>query len=118
MTDTDPDAAAESVLAELASTIACRRGLDPEKSYVASLLNGDEDRVLKKIGEEAMEVMLAAKSGNRKEIAEESADLLFHLLVMLARYDLGLKEVGAVLESRSGRSGLTEKNFRTQPDSS
>ncbi len=118
MANPDHGATAGSVLAQLESVIARRRGLDPEESYVASLLDGDEDRLLKKIGEEATEVMLAAKSGNREEIAEESADLLFHLMVVLARYDLGLAEVRAVLESRSGRSGLAEKNSRTQPDSS
>ena len=118
MAGNDPDSAAGPVLARLESVIARRRGLDPEQSYVAGLLGGDEDRILKKIGEEATEVVLAAKSGNREEIAKESADLLFHLLVMLARYDLGLEEVGAVLESRAGRSGLAEKMFRTYPDSS
>lgn len=115
MADAGRDTTAGSVLARLDSVIASRRLHDPESSYVAGLLRAEEDRVLRKIAEEAAEVMLAAKSGNREQIAEESADLLFHLLVLLARYGLGLDDVQSVLESRMGRSGRMEKTSSHSP---
>ncbi len=113
-------AAAESsadILERLASVIDERRGGDPGESYVAAMLDGDEDRLLKKIGEEAAEVILAAKKGERGELSEEAADLLFHLLLVLARHDLGLDDVRAVLVARFGRSGLADKPLRTQDES-
>ncbi len=106
----------DMLLEQLESVIQSRRTHDPNGSYVADLLAGQEDRLLKKIGEEAGEVMLAAKSGDRGMIAAEVADLLFHLLVLLARYDLKLDDVQRVLQSRRGRSRGTENNVRTPPD--
>ena len=114
----DQDVLIGDVLQELEAVISARRSADPEQSYVAGLMGQNEDRLLKKIGEEAIETILAARSGDKASITAESADLLFHLMVMLARYDLGLKDVAAELESRFGRSGITEKARRSQGDSS
>jgi phosphoribosyl-ATP pyrophosphohydrolase len=118
MASADPQVQLGRVLDELESTILSRRRANPSESYVAGLLGGDEDQLLKKIAEEAGEVMLAAKSGQKACIAAESADLLFHMMVMLARYDLGLKDVILVLQTRQGRSGIAEKALRSQDDSS
>ncbi len=107
-----------SLLVELETVIESRRGGNPAESYVADLLGQDEDRLLKKVGEEAIEVILAARSGEKASISAEAADLLFHLMVLLARYDLGLKDVVSVLESRLGHSGIAEKALRSQRDSS
>ena len=99
-------------LESLARLIESRRGGDPEKSYVARLLAGAEDAVLKKIGEEATEAVLAAKAGDKAALVHETADLWFHSLVMLARYGLGPAEVLAELKRREGMSGLDEKAAR------
>ena len=99
-------------LQRLAAVIESRRGGDPEKSYVARLLAGDEDALLRKIGEEATETMLAAKSGARLNIVRETADLWFHCLVLLARYGLGPQDVIAELRRREGISGVDEKARR------
>lgn len=106
--------AADDMLARLAATIESRRGADPSTSYVAKLLSRDEDAVLKKIGEEATETVLAAKGGDRARIVAETADLWFHTLVMLARYGLGPHEVLAELERREGVSGIEEKSRRKE----
>ena len=102
------------ILESLARLIEGRRGGDPEKSYVARLLGGSEDALLKKIGEEATEAVLAAKSGDRAALVRETADLWFHSLVMLARYGLGPAEVLAELRRREGTSGFDEKTARKQ----
>jgi phosphoribosyl-ATP pyrophosphohydrolase len=107
----------EDILARLSTVIAARRQADPADSYVAGLLQGGEDRLLKKVSEEATEVILAAKSGEREAICAESADLLFHLMVVLSRYGLDIGDVQRLLESRFGRSGLMEKTLRTQGES-
>lgn len=99
-------------LERLASTIEARRGADPASSYVAGLLGSDGDAVLKKIGEEATETVLAAKSGERLSIVRETADLWFHTLVMLARHGLGPQDVLAELHRREGISGIDEKAAR------
>jgi phosphoribosyl-ATP pyrophosphohydrolase len=99
-------------LERLAATIEARRGADPASSYVAGLLASDGDAVLKKIGEEATETVLAAKSGDRLSIVRETADLWFHTLVMLARYGLGPQDVLAELHRREGISGIDEKAAR------
>ena len=114
----DPGSQLGNLLSELEYVIESRRGGNPAESYVADLLSQDEDRLLKKVGEEAIEVVLAARSGEKASISAEAADLLFHLMVLLARHGLGLKDVGYVLESRLGRSGITEKALRSQHDSS
>ena len=99
-------------LQRLAAVIESRRGGDPEKSYVARLLAGDEDALLKKIGEEATETVIAAKDGDKLRILAETADLWFHCLVMLAHHGLGPADVLAELARREGRSGLDEKRSR------
>ncbi len=99
-------------LDRLAATIEIRRGGDPEKSYVAGLLAGNVDAVLKKIGEEATETILAAKSGDRLHLVQETADLWFHCLILLARSGLGPGDVLAELHRREGISGIDEKAAR------
>jgi phosphoribosyl-ATP pyrophosphohydrolase len=99
-------------LERLAAVIESRRGGDPEKSYVARLLAGDENALLKKIGEEATETLLAAKGGERLDIVRETADLWFHCLVLLARHGLGPQDVIAELRRREGISGIDEKARR------
>jgi len=100
------------VLERLARLIAQRRGGDPDKSYVARLLAGSEDALLKKIGEEATEAVLAAKSGDAKALVNETADLWFHSLIVLARHGVGPQDVLAELARREGTSGLDEKAAR------
>ncbi|MEY4213165.1 MAG: hypothetical protein RL458_1391 [Pseudomonadota bacterium] len=104
--------AAEAVLARLAAVIESRKGTDPGSSYVARLLARAPDAVLKKIGEEATETVMAAKDGEPGRIIAETADLWFHCLVMLAHYGLGPGDVLAELERREGLSGLEEKALR------
>ncbi len=99
-------------LARLARVIESRRDGDPEKSYVARLFAKGPDAVLKKIGEEATETVMAAKDGEAGRIVHETADLWFHCLVMLAQYGLSPADVLAELERREGLSGLEEKAMR------
>jgi phosphoribosyl-ATP pyrophosphohydrolase len=102
-------------LARLAQVIESRRpeaGGDPAKSYVARLFSKGPDAILKKIGEEATEVVMAAKDGDRERIVAEVADLWFHTLVALAAYGLGPGQVLAELERREGLSGLEEFALR------
>ncbi len=101
-----------TVLERLEATIAARRGADPAKSYVASLHAKGLDAILKKVGEEAVETVLAAKAGDRRAIVHETADLWFHVLVMLGWHGVRVEEVLAELERREGRSGIEEKNSR------
>jgi phosphoribosyl-ATP pyrophosphohydrolase len=99
-------------LERIAALIEERRNADPKSSYVARLLSQDEDAVLKKIGEEATETVLAAKSGDRLHLVREIADLWFHCMVLLARHGLGPGDVLAELHRREGISGLDEKAAR------
>ena len=99
-------------LARLAAVIDGRRGGDPEKSYVARLFSKGTDAILKKVGEEATEVVMAAKDGDRQRIVGETADLWFHSLVALSHFGLGPAEVLAELERREGLSGLEEFALR------
>lgn len=100
------------ILSRLAATLAARKSAAPESSYVAGLYAKGLDAILKKIGEEAIETVLAAKSGNRQQIVHETADLWFHTLVMLAQQGLSPDDVLRELERRFGRSGLDEKATR------
>jgi phosphoribosyl-ATP pyrophosphohydrolase len=100
-------------LARLAEVIASRRGGDPTTSYVARLFHKGTDTILKKVGEEATEVVIAAKDGDRQKIVYEVADLWFHSLVALAQFDLTPADVIAELERREGLSGLAE--FASRP---
>ncbi len=95
-------------LARLAEVIATRRTGDPDKSYVARLFSKGTDAILKKIGEEATEVVMAAKDGDRPRIVGEVADLWFHTMVALAAFGLTPADVLTELERREGLSGLEE----------
>lgn len=106
----------DDILARLGATIASRRGGDPDQSYVARLLHKGEDAILKKIGEEATETVMAAKDGVPAKIVAETADLWFHTLVMLAHYNLTPADVLAELARREGSSGIDEKALRPQRD--
>ncbi len=100
------------VLDRLAATIAARLRADPSSSYVAALLAKGDDAVLKKLGEEATEAVMAAKDGDKIRIVAEIADLWFHCLVLLVRHGLGPDDVRAELARREGTSGLVEKAAR------
>jgi phosphoribosyl-ATP pyrophosphohydrolase len=106
-----PDASADT-LARLAAVIESRRGGDPGKSYVARLFAKGPDAILKKIGEEATETVMAAKDGDRARIVAEMADLWFHAMVALAAYGLKPQDVLDELARREGLSGLEEFALR------
>jgi phosphoribosyl-ATP pyrophosphohydrolase len=99
-------------LARLAEVIESRKGGDPDKSYVARLFHKGNDAILKKIGEEATETVMAAKDGDRQKIVYEVADLWFHSMIALAAYGLKPADVLAELERREGLSGLEEFALR------
>lgn len=99
-------------LARLAQVIESRKSADPEKSYVARLLHKGPDAFLKKIGEEATELVMASKDQDSQKIIAETADLWFHCLVALSHYGLKPEQVLAELERREGLSGLDEKAAR------
>jgi phosphoribosyl-ATP pyrophosphohydrolase len=105
-------AADDATLARLAAVIASRRGGDPDKSYVARLFAKGPDAILKKVGEEATEVVMAAKDGVPERIVGEVADLWFHSMIALAQYGLTPADVLAELERREGLSGLEEFALR------
>jgi phosphoribosyl-ATP pyrophosphohydrolase len=102
----------KAILERLESAIAERRSADAATSYVASLNAKGLDAILKKIGEEATETVIAAKAGERDAIVHETADLWFHCLVMLGWHGVAVAEVLAELERREGRSGVEEKASR------
>ena len=99
-------------LARLERTIAERRKAAPGESYVASLTARGLPVIARKLGEEAVEAVVAALTNNREELIGEAADVLFHLLVLLAEKDIPLSAVMAELERREGTSGLAEKTAR------
>ncbi|QUD86528.1 phosphoribosyl-ATP diphosphatase [Phenylobacterium montanum] len=100
------------ILARLSATIAARKGADPASSYTAKLLAAGPVLAAKKLGEEAIETALAAALNDPDAIAAESADLIYHWLVLLAASDVSLDAVAAKLEAREGRSGIEEKASR------
>ena len=100
------------VLTELARTLEERKQGDPRESYVAGLYAGAPEAILKKIGEEATELVLAGAADDDRAVVHETADLWFHTLVLLARRGLGPDDVLAELARRSGRSGIEEKAAR------
>jgi phosphoribosyl-ATP pyrophosphohydrolase len=100
-----------AVIGRLAETIESRRGGDVSASYTAQLL-GDLDRAAKKVGEEAVETVIAAAQGDREALTAESADLIYHWLVMIAAAGVSLDDVATILERREGTSGLAEKAAR------
>lgn len=99
-------------LQKLAEVLEARKQADPDSSYVARLYVERLDIILKKIGEEATETIIAAKDGDNAKIVYETADLWFHTLVLLARQGLGPQDVLRELERRFGLSGLEEKAAR------
>ncbi|MEX5217082.1 MAG: bifunctional phosphoribosyl-AMP cyclohydrolase/phosphoribosyl-ATP diphosphatase HisIE [Nitrospira sp.] len=105
-TPSSPEAAAGGILERIYQTILDRKTVPRAGSYVSKLLEGGADRILKKVAEEAGEVMLAAKNNNRAEITYEVADLLFHVLLVLGYHDITINEVWAELAGRYGKSGM------------
>jgi phosphoribosyl-ATP pyrophosphohydrolase len=99
-------------LARIAAVLEQRKGADPESSYVAKLYAKGLDAILKKIGEEATETVIAAKGGDRGQVVYETADLWFHSMVLLAQQGLGPEDVLKELERRFGVSGIEEKAGR------
>ena len=102
----------DAILKHLADVIDSRKGGDTAESYVARLFTLGEDAILKKIGEEATEAVLAAKDGERERIVSETADLWFHCMVMLSHYGLRPENVLDELSRRAGTSGIEEKALR------
>jgi phosphoribosyl-ATP pyrophosphohydrolase len=107
-------AAMRATLHQLEQTIAQRRSADPSQSYVAKLTSRGRGKIAQKVGEEAVETVIAALAGDRAETVGESADLLFHLLVLLADCGISLDSVLDELDRREGLSGLTEKAARRE----
>ena len=109
---TIPDPALAGVLAAVAATIESRKDSEPDGSYVASLFSRGDDAILKKIGEEATEAVMAGKDADPAKITHEVADLWFHCLVLLARHGLSPQAVLDELARREGVSGHAEKAAR------
>ena len=103
-----------TILRRLAQTIEERKQADANSSYVAKLLHGGQDKILKKIAEESAETLMASKDGNTDQIIYETADLWFHCLVLLAYHGLTPDDVLNELERREGVSGIEEKASRTK----
>jgi len=103
----------DDILGQLALILEARKQADPTSSYVAGLYAGGSDAILKKIGEEATEFILAAKNGDHQNLIHETADLWFHILVLLAQQGLGPGAVLDELARRQGISGLAEKASRS-----
>ncbi|HVJ13076.1 MAG TPA: phosphoribosyl-ATP diphosphatase [Burkholderiales bacterium] len=102
----------KDILERIADSINERKDGDPEKSYVAKLFAKGDDAMLKKIGEEATEVVLAAKGTDRLHLVREVTDLWFHCMIVLARHGLGPADVLAEMKRREGISGIDEKAAR------
>lgn len=99
-------------LSDLEARVAERASASPEESWTAKLLAAGPERCAKKFGEEAVEAVIAAVKGDRAELIAESADVLYHLLVVLKARDVALQDVLSQLEARMARSGLAEKASR------
>ena len=104
-----------NVLKKLAEVLESRKGADPKSSYVAGLYAEGLDAILRKVSEEAMETVVAAKTGERAKIIHETADLWFHTLILLAQTGLKPDDILSELERRFGVSGLEEKASRPRP---
>ena len=102
------------ILQTLTQTLEARKQAAPESSYVAKLFSKGEDAILKKIGEEATEVILASKTGDKTHLVYETADLWFHCMVLLAKHGLSAQDVLNELARREGVSGITEKKNREE----
>ncbi len=101
-----------NAIERLAATIEARRNADPESSWTAKLLAKGPEKCAEKFGEEAIEAVIEAVRGDRARLTAEAADVLYHLLVMLAARDVTLADVDAELARREGRSGIAEKAAR------
>jgi len=108
----DDNPAPDTTLSRLEAVIARRRSADPAQSYVAKLHARGLPLIARKLGEEAVETVVAALSGDREELVGEAADVLFHLLVLLGAKEIPLAEVLAELDRRDGTSGIAEKAAR------
>jgi phosphoribosyl-ATP pyrophosphohydrolase len=104
----------DDILVKLMAVLESRKGGDPSSSYVAKLYDQGIDTILKKIGEESAETIIAAKSGDKEQIIYETADLWFHSLVLLAQQNLTAQQVLDELDRRFGLSGIEEKATRTK----
>jgi len=102
------------ILQRLTETLEARKRASPESSYVARLFSKGEDAILKKVGEEATEVILAAKGGDKTHLVYETADLWFHCMVLLAKHGLSAEDVLNELARREGLSGIVEKESRKE----
>jgi phosphoribosyl-ATP pyrophosphohydrolase len=102
----------QSILFRVAQAIEARKQADPSTSYVAKLFSKGHDAILKKIGEESAETLLAAKDGDKLHLVREVADLWFHSMVLLAYHGLAPSDVLAELQRREGISGIDEKASR------
>jgi phosphoribosyl-ATP pyrophosphohydrolase len=116
MRDKDERMSSDTLL-KLAATIAARRGDSGEKSYTRQLLDAGPERCAKKLGEEAVETVIAGVSQDDKALTAEAADLLYHLLVLLEARSVALSAVMQVLEGRMGTSGIAEKASRPSSQS-
>ena len=103
-----------NILKRLTETLEMRKQASPESSYVAKLFHKGEDAILKKIGEEATEVILASKEGDKTHLIYETADLWFHCMVLLAQHGLSADDVLNELARREGLSGVAEKASRKE----
>ena len=101
-----------TTLTRLAATIQSRKGADPDSSWTAKLLSKGPEKCAEKFGEEAVEAIIEAVKGDRERLTAEAADVLYHLLVMLAARDVTLDAVLAELDRREGMSGIAEKASR------
>jgi phosphoribosyl-ATP pyrophosphohydrolase len=102
-----------TALTRLAATIAARKGADPDSSWTAKLLAKGPEKCAEKFGEEAIEAIIEAVKGDRARLTSEAADVIYHLLVMLAARDVTLADVEVELARREGQSGLAEKAARS-----
>ena len=102
----------DDIIGRLVKVLESRKGADPGTSYVASLYDKGLDSILKKIGEESAETIIAAKTGDKEQIVYETADLWFHCLVLLAQQNIDARRVLEELERRFGLSGIDEKAAR------
>lgn len=100
------------IIQRLTEALEARKGADPQTSYVAKLYSKGMNSILKKVGEEAAETIIAAKDGSKEDLIYETADLWFHTMVMLAQAGLNAQDVLEELASREGLSGIAEKASR------
>jgi phosphoribosyl-ATP pyrophosphohydrolase len=100
------------ILTQLAQTIEARKGADPESSWTAKLLSKGPEKAAEKFGEEAVEAIIEAVKGDKAALTREAADVIYHLMVMLAARDVALSDVLTELERRTSQSGISEKANR------